>query len=281
MSQLPQHKSAQLSDSGVHFRRIQPSPCCMAPISYTHQDDYYIFGMVEKGCGYGIVDFEERCFSTGDLFVIQPGQVHKFVKADDAEAMFLFADSSFVGNDEKAVFDNFMLLGLSSIAIDSQRRDELVKIASILERRIGSGEGRDSNAVVRRLVESFAGIVAEAMQEVCLQQTRCSHRQVEIVLSFRRLLAENLASMSRRPSAYASMLNISTVYLNEVVKEVTGVSVGQYIKNEMVLQAKRLLVHTDLSVKEVSCRLGIEDPAYFSRLFTSVTGMSPTAFRNR
>lgn len=54
-----------------------------------------------------------------------------------------------------------------------------------------------------------------------------------------------------------------------------------YIKNEVVLQAKRLLVHTDLAVKEIADRLGIGDYAYFSRLFTLATGISPTQFRKR
>ena len=57
----------------------------------------------------------------------------------------------------------------------------------------------------------------------------------------------------------ASLLNISAVYLNEVVKAVTGMNVTVYIKNEVVLQAKRLLVHTDLTVKEISYRLGIRE----------------------
>ena len=54
-----------------------------------------------------------------------------------------------------------------------------------------------------------------------------------------------------------------------------------YIRYELVLQAKRLLVHTDLAVKEISTRLGIEDCAYFSRIFTQATGVSPSAFRQR
>ena len=65
------------------------------------------------------------------------------------------------------------------------------------------------------------------------------------------------------------------------MKAVTGMNVTVYIKNEVVLQAKRLLVHTDLTVKEISYRLGIEDHAYFSRLFLQATGVSPTAFRQR
>ena len=189
------------------------------------------------------------------------------------------ADSSFVGNAEKHIFDGFSLFA-SSFQMDMQRRKELTQIASILANRIDCTTDKPSKATARRLTETFIGIIAEAVENINLQQTKHSHRHIEIVLSFRRLLTKHLAT-SRQPSYYASLLNISTVYLNEVVKGVTGINATSYIKNETVLQAKRLLVHTNLAVKEIAYRLGIDDYAYFSRLFTQVTGISPTLFRER
>lgn len=86
---------------------------------------------------------------------------------------------------------------------------------------------------------------------------------------------------SRQPSYYASKLHISTVYLNEAVRSVTGMSVSRYIRNEIALQAKRLLIHTNDSVKEIAAALGFDDYAYFSRLFTQAVGVSPTVFRQK
>ena len=74
-------------------------------------------------------------------------------------------------------------------------------------------------------------------------------------------------------------MNISPVYLNEIVKDITGQSSGQYIKNEIVLLAKRELFHTSDSIKEIAYRLGFTDSAYFTRLFTDVAGVSPGKFR--
>lgn len=279
MNKLPQHKASQYCDFGIHLRRIKSPTSSHVPVTYAHQDDYYIFGLMEEGTGCGIIDFKEQHFSPGDAFLIQPGQVHRFISSENAEGWLLMADSSFVGSAEKCIFDDFSLFA-SSLHIDEQRRNELKQIATLLAGRMDCIMNKQTKATARRLAETFIGIVAEAVQDINLQQTKHSHRQMEIVLSFRRLLAEHLA-MSRQPSYYASLLNISTVYLNEVVKGVTGMNATLYIKNEVVLQAKRLLVHTDLAVKEISDRLGIDDYAYFSRLFAQTTGISPTVFRER
>ncbi|MBM6658124.1 helix-turn-helix domain-containing protein [Bacteroides gallinaceum] len=154
------------------------------------------------------------------------------------------------------------------------------QIISMLANRINSITDELVKATVRKLAETYIGIVAESVREAGLQQERHSRRHIEIVLSFIHLLAERLA-VNRSPSYYASLLHISPVYLNEVVKEVTGMSATLYIRNELILQAKRLLVYTGLAVKEVSDRLGIDDYAYFTRIFTQTTGISPTTFRQK
>ena len=64
------------------------------------------------------------------------------------------------------------------------------------------------------------------------------------------------------------------------MKEITGQSSTQYIKNELMLLAKRELFHTSDSVKEIAYRLGFTDNAYFTRLFTETAGISPNKFRD-
>ena len=268
-----------LSDSGIRLRRIAPSLHADAPITYAHQDDFYIIGMAEKGEGCGIIDFKEVHISQGDVFIIQPWQVHRFINYNGMEGWMLFADSSFIGREEKRVFDRFRLFA-SSVKADEHRKNELSLLASMLAGRTDSITDELTKATARRLTETFTGIVAEIVQNNMLQQVRHNRRHVEIVLAFINLLNRYLAT-NRSPSYYASLLNISPVYLNEVVKKTTGMSATLYIKNELILQAKRLLVHTDMAVKEISNRLGIDDYAYFSRMFTRTAGMSPDTFRRR
>jgi AraC family transcriptional regulator, transcriptional activator of pobA len=76
------------------------------------------------------------------------------------------------------------------------------------------------------------------------------------------------------------MLNISTTYLNECVKSATGHPVSYHIQQRVILEAKRLLAHTNSSVKEIAAELGYDDVPYFSRLFSKIAGVTAVAFKN-
>ncbi len=78
----------------------------------------------------------------------------------------------------------------------------------------------------------------------------------------------------------ASELHISSVHLNRLCNEISGKSASELIKNNLIEKAKRLLRHTTYSISEIAYFLKIDDPAYFSRLFRKVTGLSPKEYRN-
>lgn len=82
-------------------------------------------------------------------------------------------------------------------------------------------------------------------------------------------------------AAYAKLLFISPKTLYRKIVEEKGTSPNTIIKNRIILQAKRLLVNTDLTVKEIATQLGYEDPSYFVRFFKIQTGKSPVEFRKQ
>ncbi len=78
----------------------------------------------------------------------------------------------------------------------------------------------------------------------------------------------------------AAQLHITPLYLNEIVKEITGFPASYWIHQEIMLEAKRLLYYTNLDVKQIAFDLGYEDHAYFSRFFKKNTGLTAGEFRN-
>jgi AraC-like DNA-binding protein len=78
---------------------------------------------------------------------------------------------------------------------------------------------------------------------------------------------------------YAGMLAITDKYLNELSKKTVGMTASELIHDRIVLEARRLLLHSELSNKEVAFHLKFEDPSHFSKFFKKKTGYTPTDFR--
>jgi AraC-like DNA-binding protein len=101
---------------------------------------------------------------------------------------------------------------------------------------------------------------------------------VAIVREFRRLVSLHSAT-ERSIRVYAQEIGITTSHLCDTVKAVTGFTPGQILRQTVVLEAKRLLANTDLTVAEIGYRLNFKDPAYFGRFFRREAHTSPSAFR--
>jgi AraC-like DNA-binding protein len=78
---------------------------------------------------------------------------------------------------------------------------------------------------------------------------------------------------------YAHELGVTVNYLNDVVRKETGQSAGEHVRLRRLLDAKRLLLHSMLSVSEIGYQLGFVDPSYFSRFFKRYENVTPAEFR--
>ena len=83
----------------------------------------------------------------------------------------------------------------------------------------------------------------------------------------------------REVGDYASLLHISAGHLSEVVKIQSGKPAIKHIHERLVLEARRLLFHTNDSLKEIAFDLGFADASYFNRLFKRETGVTPAQYR--
>ena len=166
-----------------------------------------------------------------------------------------------------------------SIELNESEVEDLRNCASILHKQLlKSGKQGIGQIVVLDLLSSYIGMIADIYQRGF--PVSANNRYADITFRFKSLLSANYQSV-KRPSQYASKLNISSVYLNEAVKSTTGISTSDCIRDEIIIQAKRLLFYTKISVKEIAQELGYEDWAYFTRFFTKAAGISPSHFRKQ
>lgn len=105
-------------------------------------------------------------------------------------------------------------------------------------------------------------------------------RSGEIFRKFRKLLTAHYRQ-HHDIGFYADELNISTTYLSRIVKQTTGNTVRFLISELICTDARRMLVCTDLDIKEIASQLGFSDQSVFGKFFVKKTGLSPLKFRLR
>jgi AraC family transcriptional regulator, transcriptional activator of pobA len=84
-----------------------------------------------------------------------------------------------------------------------------------------------------------------------------------------------------RVSDYARILQVSRSYLSDELRRCTGCTAKELIHQRLLLEARRLLIYSRLSMAEIAYRLQFHDPSYFGRFFRDHAGLSPGAFREQ
>lgn len=80
---------------------------------------------------------------------------------------------------------------------------------------------------------------------------------------------------------YADRLCLTPKHLSGVVKEVSGKTVGEWIDDFVILEAKALLNSSSLSIQEISDRLNFANQSFFGKYFKHYTGLSPKEYRGK
>ena len=263
------HSSSILPECGYMVRIIELETESAPRIRYSHRDDYYMMGIIVSGNLDCYIDFQRYLIRPDSIIILTPGQVHKFVLENKAVAYMLAVEPGLLDERLRQQLDQQQ--SLHSPVYRAEDYTDVVVLYKMISRIKNKSVGAN-------LVRAVAEIIADKISAQHTNQIKRTDRKHELMFMFRKLLNENVTK-ERRPGFYAARLNISTVYLNEITNTVAGLSASEYIRNEIVLLAKRELYYTADSIKEISHRLGVADEAYFSRLFTETVGISPSIFR--
>lgn len=98
------------------------------------------------------------------------------------------------------------------------------------------------------------------------------------VFRFLKLLEMSFRS-EHQVAPYAARLGVTPGHLSHLTRSHLGLSAGTLIRSRLLAEARRLLLYSDLTAREVGYKLGFEDPSYFSRFFKRGAGRSPSDYR--
>jgi AraC family transcriptional activator of pobA len=244
---------------------------------HSHRHDGHSFFLLEKGSVSIEIDFENYTIVAPSIMYVHPDQVHCTRTSKNVIV------SSCSMTDENLNPEYLKLLeDMTPVRPLQLDKETFTVISETVSLCIKFNQQKNTVLYHSLLRDSCNALVALIISQY-LQLTKPTDKltRFEIVTkTFRRILERNY-TMTKSPAEYAEMLNLSAPYLNECVKNTTGYSVSYHIQRRIILEAKRLLSHSDKSVKEISAMLGYDDYPYFSRLFVKVTGTTALAFRNK
>ena len=103
-------------------------------------------------------------------------------------------------------------------------------------------------------------------------------RAAQLVAVFRDQV-EQRYRQTRRVADYAGAVGVSHTHLNRLCRQVLGRSALAVIEDRIALEARRQLLFSTLSIKQIGAELGYDDPGYFTRFVTRMLGMPPAALR--
>ena len=279
MNSIPVDQLQNKTNTGLQIKAFKADDESQHEQTHSvHRDDHYIFFFLRKGSGTFKVDFQDIVVNAGYIYYVLPSQIHSRVKGDHAEGWFLAVDTSLISTDLRAVFENRLNLQLPC-KLSKYELTQYENLLGVLQNEFTQRQGDVYYlSIIHALARSFSGMAASNYNS--LDTTENKHtRSAEIARNFKNLLSKNI-KVIKSPSQYASILNISTGHLNEAIKGVTGSTVSYWIQQEVISEAKRLLYHSDVDVKEIAHELGFSDYSYFIRSFRKVSGLSPSKFRS-
>ena len=272
----PERKSQQFQvevfDANRHFS-----------VKYPHRHDFFEVLFLKKGSGYHVIDGNKYEIRPPCVFFMSPGQAHKLELSSDIEGyIFIFTSDFYLldrSNQNSLIeFPFFYTIHQDNPPLLLQNQGDV----RFLETLFGQGiaetaqSGESSFEMLRSILDLILTTCAARyqMNDSLLQKGK---GQI-IVKKFFHLIEEH----NRKKlllSDYALMIGVSPNHLTQTVKLFTGKTSLQIIKAKQLLEIKRLLAHTNLSVSEIANQFNFEDQSYFTKFFKRETRRTPLQYR--
>ncbi|CAL9629114.1 helix-turn-helix domain-containing protein [Streptomyces sp. enrichment culture] len=249
-----------------------------APLERVHRIDFHVVMLFGEGPVRHMVDFTEYEAGAGDLLWIRPGQVHRFSRTSEYRGTVLTMQPGFLPRSTVEA------TGLYRYDLPPLLHPDPARLAGLRD-ALGQlrREYEDTatlplslhTAVLRHTLTAFLLRLAHLAASSAEAQRQRSDSTFTL---FRDAVERDFAT-NHSVSAYADALGYSRRTLVRAVRAATGETPKSFIDKRVVLEAKRLLAHTDLPIGRVGAAIGFPDAANFSKFFHQHTDQTPAAFR--
>jgi AraC family transcriptional regulator, transcriptional activator of pobA len=248
-----------------------------------HRHDFYHLFWIESGNGTFVTDGRSYPLTRGSLIFVPPGQVHAWKWNDTLNGYVLCFEpaSLFSGNDRpyRLLHD----LGQFSAASKDRATFQIagstyrllrVAFKNLADEYHGNAEFRGDMVrcqVTALLIRLHRLCLSTPSDEVQGYSTQLTNRFLSLL--------EKQEGKLQRTRYYTSALSVNPRVLVDAVLTETGKSPSTWIRDRTLLEARRLLIYTDLTISEIAYRLNFRNVSYFVRFYRRLAGAPPGASR--
>jgi len=264
-------------------------PCKVAKLNLSdgggmddaHRHNCFQVFLFKKGGGEHMIDFDYYPIEDNSLHFVSEGQVHalNYIKGTEGYVILFTKEIVIMNSADKFIFNDFPVFSKSVSPILNPDNEMYADLENMLLMMIS--EYSKNNTYKENILGSYISILLLKSKTIITgtsEYKRNDSASQELLQKFNNLVEEHFIQY-HKVNEYADLLSVTPNHLSETVKKVTGKTAGDIIHGRLILEAKRRLLHSSISAKELAYALNFNDPSYFSRFFKTNTNLSPEGFR--
>lgn len=254
------------------------------------RQDYYTIGL-KRNIPYKFYYGQQKYdFDEGVMTFIAPNQVMSLESnpniKSEAFGWLLLVHPDFLWNSPLSkMADKYAYFGYTvseALFLSGKEETMMSDILRNIQNEYQSNIDKFSQKIIVSQLELLLNYAERFYERQFITRKISNHKildQLELILS--EYFSADILPEKGFPSVsmVAQRLNLSSNYLSNMLKSLTGQSTQQHIHNKIIVVAKEQLINTQHSVSEIAYNLGFEYPASFNKLFKNKTEMSPSEFR--
>lgn len=246
-----------------------------------HKHAFYLSLLITRGSGIHHIDFDSYIVKPGCVFLMHPGQVHNWKFSADIEGYVIFHTKDFYNlNFTYERIGQFLFFGVGASPLIILSKMAFEKIEPIFQ---SIAVEYESERVMKfQKICSLLNVLYIELSELYPPQKQLSNRsenQYAQVQNLEIFIDKNYKSL-KFPKQYAELMNLSQKHLNRIVKLSLNKTISELISDRIVLEAKRMLIHSTLSIAQIAIELGYPENSYFFRIFKNKVGETPIGYMN-
>lgn len=253
-----------------------------AMMTIPHRAQFYHILWIEKGQGIHYVDFKPINIEDQTLIFVPSNSVNSYdVNGSYEGKAIIFTDKFFCKNNHDLQFLRSTplfsdLYDLAKFKINPKTSD-LRSFINAMQTEFERDEDSSHYSILHNLLHVFLLKAEREMHTQGFVKLPASIH-LDLLVLFKDLLEQNF-QQDKSVQKYASDLNISEKKLHKACKTLLDKTPKQIIDERVLLEAKRLLAHNTLSIKEIAYSLGFEEPTNFIKYFKKHNNSTPIEFR--